>query len=173
MERKGFRQWQVELVYRKQDGVCIKCGNSLGHGFHRHHKDGDPANNAVANLTLLCGTCHGGEAFKTLVAKKTKALGDVEAAIQMGIEGKLSGAAMDKLLDAIKLGLSLVGQVYGKDIEKPPASIRMENYLVSSGLLLKEYERGVREGIQLGVNLASSIEIVTAPISSKKEAKKA
>lgn len=148
-KRKDFEKWKVEMVYRKQDGICIKkgCGKSLSRGFERHHKDGNPANNEVSNLELHCVNCHRGEKYQTLVKKKKQALKDVEGAIQLSLSGKLSGAAADKLLDAIKLGLSLSEQIYGGDLEKMPVAIRMENYLVSSGLLLKEFERGFKEGM--------------------------
>ena len=35
---------------------CEKCGTILDLGVH--HEDGNPANNAPANLTTLCGSCH-------------------------------------------------------------------------------------------------------------------
>jgi len=146
-KRKDFEKWKVELAFRKQDGACLKCGKPLGKRFIRDHKDGDPSNNSVENLRLYCATCNAGEQYKTLVKKKKQALKDVEGAIQLSLEGKLSGAAADKLLDAIKLGLSLSEQLYGGELEKVPVAIRMENYLVSSGLLLKEFERGFKEGM--------------------------
>jgi len=56
------------------------------------------------------------------------------------------------------LGLSLSEQLYGGELEKVPVGIRMENYLVSSGILLKEYEKGYREGmLQVNDNLAGQI----------------
>jgi len=157
-KRRDFEPWKIELVYRKQDGACIKCGKPLGNRFHRHHKDKDPSNNSIENLELHCVACHGGEQYQTLVEKKKQALKNVEGAIQLSLEGKLSGAAADKLLDAIKLGLSLSEQLYGGELEKVPVGIRMENYLVSSGILLKEYEKGYREGmLQVNENLAGQI----------------
>lgn len=151
MERKNFEPWKVALVYRRQDGVCAKLGclNPLEGGFHRHHKDGNPSNDSIENLELYCPICHGGEAYRTLIEQKKQALGQVEAMIQMSLEGKLSGAAADKLLDAIRLQLSLSRQVYGTGVEEPPAEIRAEGYLASSGILIKEYEKGFRDGFQV------------------------
>lgn len=168
-KRRDFKEWAIELVYRKQEGACIKCGKPLGSRFERHHKDGDPANNSVENLELHCASCHGGEKYKTLIKKKKGALKDVEGAIQLSLSGKLSGAAADKLLDAIKLGLSLSEQIYGGDLDKIPVAIRMENYLVSSGLLLKEYERGFREGM-LHASEAVASQLVKLMVANRESA---
>jgi len=140
-KRKDFEPWKVEEVYRLQDGVCKKCGRPLVYGFHRHHTDGDPSNNSVENLTLFCSRCHDAKAYSTYISKKKKALKDIDAVIKKGVKGELSGTALDKLTDAVKLSLSLVDQIHGLDREKAPASVRMENYLVSSDILLKEYIR--------------------------------
>lgn len=36
-------------------GPCEECGKAPA---DRHHKDGDPSNNARGNLQLLCRSCH-------------------------------------------------------------------------------------------------------------------
>jgi hypothetical protein len=36
-------------------GPCVGCG---GAATERHHVDGDPRNNAPANVAQLCGRCH-------------------------------------------------------------------------------------------------------------------
>jgi len=168
--RKDFAKWAIELVYRKQDGACIKCGKPLGSRFHRHHKNKNPADNSVENLELHCVGCHGGEQYQTLVEKKKQALKDVEGAIQLSLSGKLSGAAADKLLDAIKLGLSLSEQLYGGDLEKMPVAIRMENYLVSSGILLKEYEKGIKEGMLI-INQAIAGQMLKLMVATSESTK--
>jgi len=171
--RRDFKGWAVDLVYRLQDGICAKekCSKTLANGFHRHHEDGDSTNNSIENLKLFCAECHGGEAYATYIKKKKKGLSDVEAAINMALEGKLSGAAMDKLLDAIKLGLGLTREIYGKGMEQVPASIKMEQYLLSSGILLKEYEKGVKKGIELGASI-SNIEVAKVLVNNLELSKK-
>jgi hypothetical protein len=36
-------------------GPCQRCG---GKATERHHKDGDPGNNRISNVALLCRRCH-------------------------------------------------------------------------------------------------------------------
>jgi hypothetical protein len=36
--------------------ACAQCGSSENLGIH--HRDGNPANNALDNLMTLCGACH-------------------------------------------------------------------------------------------------------------------
>jgi hypothetical protein len=154
-ERKDFPQWKVEIVFRMQDGVCSRCSNPLAAtGFARHHKDGDNSNNSVENLELLCPSCHHSEQFKTLQLQKEKHLKELETLTAKGMQGEIAGAVLDKLLDSIKLALSLERQLYGTDIEEPPVAIRTENYLTSSGLLMKEYERGFYVGLEKGAERA-------------------
>ena len=150
-DRKDFSQWQVAIAYNLAEGLCKKCGKPLGKYFHRHHIDGDHSNNGTENLELYCASCHAGEAYKTHIAQKKLALGNVEALIDKSIKGEVSGAAAEKAIEAIKLQLSLIEQCYPAELEELPVEIRTRNYLMGSGLLLKEYEKGVREGIKMGV----------------------
>jgi 5-methylcytosine-specific restriction endonuclease McrA len=40
-------------------GKCERCGNSLKNVTpHLHHKDGNPQNNKLSNLQVLCPNCH-------------------------------------------------------------------------------------------------------------------
>jgi cytochrome c553 len=154
LERRDFSPWVVDVVYAAQEGICAKanCGKSLSHGFHRHHKDGNPNNNSVENLELFCPECHGGEMFQTLRAKKIALLGQLQSAIDSAIQAKMSGTSMEKILDGIKLALSLTEQTSGLAPELPPPTVQMTNYLISSGILVKEKERGIAEGIQIGLS---------------------
>lgn len=154
-ERKPFGMWNIAIVYDLQEGLCKKCGKPLGRRFHRHHVNGEPSDNSVKNLELYCSACHGGEAYVTYMDKKKAIMGDVGALISKATEGQLSGAAADKILDAIKLQLSLLNEVYDPELEQIPLEIRTQRYLESSGLLLKEYERGIHKGIDLGLAMFS------------------
>jgi len=170
-ERKDFKSWKVEMVYRLQDGVCGNedCNRSLSSGFHRHHKDGDSSNNEIDNLQLLCMRCHGGEQYETLMKKKELFLQHTTDFLDMAKTGKLSGSLADQLKDLIKLGLSLSWQLYGDDIEKPPAAIRMEEQLIASGILTKQYEEGMRMGFNKGLaaNINSIVPILENTIRDK------
>jgi len=152
-KRKGFEPWKVEIVYRSQDGICAndKCSRPLAGGFHRHHKDSDPSNDDIANLQLFCPRFHGGQQYETLMEKKGEFLTHTTDFLEMAKIGKLSGSLADQLKDLIKLGLSLSWQLYGDEIEKAPAAIRINEQLLTSGILLKEYGNGYREGLNANV----------------------
>ena len=40
---------------RVPSGACVRCGGTPG---ERHHRDGNPANNAADNIVVLCRRCH-------------------------------------------------------------------------------------------------------------------
>ena len=70
----------------------------------------------------------------------------------------MAGTLVDKLLDSIKLALSLEKQVYGLDTEEVPVSIRMESYITVAEHSLEEYIKGIKEGINIGVSLSGKKE---------------
>lgn len=146
-KRKDFEQWKVSMAYNLQEGLCIKCGNPLGKKFHRHHKDGHNSNNSLENLELHCAVCHGGEAYTTHIKQKKGVMGELSVLIRGLNKKEVSGSAGQVELEAIKLKLKLIEQVYPDNLESLPADIRVRNYLIGSGLLLKEYENGFREGM--------------------------
>jgi len=157
-KRKDFEQWKISMVYNLQEGICLKCGRPLGRKFHRHHKDGNNSNNSLENIELHCAICHGGEAYKTHIKQKKLVLGDIGALIQGLNEKTISGSAGQVELESIKLKLKLIEQVYPDDLEGLPVEIRVKNYLIGSGLLLKAHEKGYREGmLQVNENLAAQI----------------
>jgi 5-methylcytosine-specific restriction endonuclease McrA len=48
-----------EIVKERDRYQCQKCGNrAIGSNGHIHHKDGNPANQDLENLELLCIQCH-------------------------------------------------------------------------------------------------------------------
>lgn len=57
-KRKSGRTRARRLYMAK---ACKRCGataESSGKPLHRHHKDGDPLNNAPGNVEILCEGCH-------------------------------------------------------------------------------------------------------------------
>ena len=156
--RRDFEPWKVEEVYKIQDGCCKKCGKPLAStGFQRHHKDGNNANNSVLNLELYCPRCHGSEAYATFVKQMREQYDNVNKLIQKAEDGTVAGTIVDKTLDAIKLALSLNTQLNGYEVEKVPASVQAQQYLESSRALLEQHEESLKQGIQIGLNMAKDI----------------
>jgi 5-methylcytosine-specific restriction endonuclease McrA len=57
--RKPVSQSARTKALVRSRGKCEKCGESLkGVTPHIHHKDGNPRNNKLANLQVLCPNCH-------------------------------------------------------------------------------------------------------------------
>lgn len=151
--RKNFPIKIVEEVFSEQGGLCGKCGKSLMYGYHVHHKDGDNTNIAKENCQLLCKACHGAKQYETLQLQKQAIITDLDALIKKGVEGGLAGATIERLLDAIKLKLSLQGQIYDDPSIEPPIETRMKDYQIVMEHGLREYEKGVKEGLGKGIDL--------------------
>jgi len=47
---------EKEAIIDKFHGECAACGAT--EGLHIHHKDENPSNNQIKNLSVLCGVCH-------------------------------------------------------------------------------------------------------------------
>jgi len=153
--RKDFPHWKVEAVYIAQDGVCARCGRPLEHGFHRHHKDGNPTNNDIDNLELLCPECHYAtfkgakkEALERHRKQEEKVLSDINRLIDEAFAGKVSGALMERLLDAMKLSLRVSRKLAGLDeeLESVPASIVMLKRMEETRILQEKYLEGFMDG---------------------------
>ncbi len=62
---------RTKLLVRAK-GKCEKCHCSLdGIKPHIHHKDGDPKNNKMTNLKVLCPNCHSSAHDKPIRKKKS------------------------------------------------------------------------------------------------------
>ena len=151
--RKDFFTWQVEAVYKAQDGVCARCGNSLEHGFHRHHKDGNHANNSIENLELLCPSCHRatlGDAVKQHEEQERRILEKLNELIDKALDGKVAGAVVEKLIDAMQLSLRISRNLAKLDegIESPPASIELAKRLQETKILTQTYLEGFKDGMR-------------------------
>ena len=151
--RKNFPIKIVEEVYEEQGRVCAKCDRPLIEGYVIHHKDGDNSNIEKDNCQLLCAMCHNAEKYNTLQEQKKATIGEIATLIQKGIDGQIAGALADKLLDAIKLKLSLQKQVYSDVLMEAPATSRIEYSEAIAEYNLKEYIRGVHDGVLKGIEL--------------------
>jgi hypothetical protein len=156
-ERREFQRWKVEKVYIAQDGACIKCGNSLEHGFHRHHKDGNPSNNSIENLELLCPECHRatlGEAIIEHRKQEEKVLRDLNRLIDECFAGKISGSVVERMIEAITLSLKISRNLNKIDegIESPPASIALLKRMQETKILQEMYLEGFKDGVRWMTN---------------------
>jgi len=165
VERKDFSEFAVEVVFRSQDGICWNkgCGNSLGHGFHRHHVDGNPANNTVENLHLLCPRCH----FATFTGDKKLQYERHKKQEERVLElvnklldeqfadkkPKFSGAEMERMNDLFVESLKVSRRLAELDgeIEAVPANIRFAQYWKREKELEEIYLEGYKSGISLGL----------------------
>jgi hypothetical protein len=58
-KRTPVRVSMIKKLLIRSGGKCEKCHHSLvGVKPHIHHKDGDPKNNKMSNLKVLCPNCH-------------------------------------------------------------------------------------------------------------------
>jgi len=161
MSRKDFPSWKVDEVYESQEGICgnIGCNRPLSHGFARHHKDGNPENVDISNLLLFCPECHYAtytgskkDEYERHKKQELEALTNINSLIKeaMGPAGKLSGATMERLIDATKLGLRISRQMAGLDreLESVPPSIALTVRLQEMREFQDIYLEGFREGVK-------------------------
>jgi hypothetical protein len=152
--RRDFPEWKVEAVYLAQDGCCLRCGGSLESGFHRHHKDGNPANNATENLELLCPQCHRatlGVQWDEHRKQEKRVLESLNKLIDEAFAGKIAGAVVERLVDALSLSLKVSKELSGidKGQESPPASFVLFKRLAETRILQEAYLEGLKDGIRL------------------------
>ena len=72
-KRIPVRQSMKTKLLVRSKGKCEKCHQSLeGIKPHIHHKDGNPKNNKISNLKVLCPNCHSSAHDKPIKRKKSK-----------------------------------------------------------------------------------------------------
>ena len=146
-KRKNFSIKIINEVFEEQGRSCGKCGNPILHGYHVHHIDGNNTNVSKENCQLLCKACHGSEQYKTLQLQKAKAVENLDKLVATGLAKELAGAVIEKLLDAIKLELSLTSQLYEEEYFSGPPEIKLEYSYVIAENGLKRYEEGYIAGL--------------------------
>ena len=55
-KRRTFSDEERDMILNKFGNRCAVCGKE--EGLHIHHKDGNPKNNNMNNVIVLCGVCH-------------------------------------------------------------------------------------------------------------------
>ena len=173
-ERQDFKKWQVDIVYSDvQEGQCSRCPASLENtGFHKHHKDKNPANNEISNLELLCPRCHHSLAGlsnpytehreqERLVLQKINLLVNqilepqvVKYVDSKGVEQskvlELSGVVLDKLVDVLSLSLKVSKNVTDVDygIQYTPAIIKLQRKMAEQEAMADKYIEGYMQAVK-------------------------
>jgi len=157
MKRRAFSTEQIRKVFEAQGGVCAnpECRKDLRvTGFHVHHKDGNPNNIRISNCELLCPECHHQtfgrkDEFSELTEQ---AIENLKVLIQKGLNRKLSGAHMERILDAIDLLQKLAYYRYREGAQKIPPSEEELRKQIEANLYLKGYVEGFKEGLMKGAD---------------------
>lgn len=168
-ERKDFPDWVRTNKYFEQEGICanMTCLKSLEHGYNAHHSDGNPANISETNLVLLCPECHHarkyehdkekmkeGDTIYNMYMEHKKVerstLKDLQEMVRKGLDKELSGAHMERISGACSQILRISRSEKGlNEVMYPPAEIKM---MLSKNIAeekMKEYIRGVEDGIKM------------------------
>jgi len=156
--RKDFKKYVQDAVYEIQDGLCQNCGAGLEQtGYHVHHLDGNHSNNAFDNCVLFCPRCHyttyGTEnPYTTHQVQEARILDKLNDLIEQALDPntKISGASMEKLVDAMSLSLKVSRNVtdvdYGR--EYTPASVKMQRKIAEQSALADSYMGGYMDAVR-------------------------
>ena len=167
-DRKDFKKWQVDVVFNEvQQGQCANCGAGLEQtGFHRDHVDGDHSNNETDNLQLLCPKCHWAKAgegknpYTEHQEQEKRVLTKLNELIEQALDpsSKVSGAAMEKMVDAMSMSLKVSRNVtdvdYGR--EHTPASVKMQRRMAEQEIQLQSFMDGVMFGVKKALDFETS-----------------
>jgi len=55
------QKYYREITLNALGSECKKCGETRKESLTFHHKDGNPRNNKLSNIEILCKECHGKE----------------------------------------------------------------------------------------------------------------
>lgn len=145
--RKNFTKEVINEVFKEQGEACGNCSLPLNYKFEAHHRDADCSNNSKENCELLCERCHDSKAYETLQLQKRKALEQTQSIIDTAIQGKLAGTIIDKLIDAIKLELSLSQQVNSDPAYDIPIESKLRNDMIVNEMKQESFNAGYLLGL--------------------------
>ena len=157
-ERRDFSQWKVDQVYEIQEGCCWNCGANLEQtGFHREHINGNNNDNSLSNLRLGCPKCHGAtygsdDPYQKHLSVEKRVLENLNTLISQALDpaSKISGASLEKLLDAMTLTLKVSRNTSEVDygIERTPPAIKLRRGYVENQLQADKYIEGFLDGVK-------------------------
>ena len=162
MKRRSFSEKQIRMVFEAQGGLCAnpECRRDLRvTGFHVHHKDGNPNNIRISNCELLCPECHH-QTFgkKDEFSELTdQAIENLKVLIEKGLSKELSGAHMERILDAIELLQKLAYHRYREGAQKIPPSEEELRKQIETDIYLEAYRKGFEEGLRIGAIARKSL----------------
>lgn len=164
--RINFSKEIIDKVFEKQGHACGNCGTAFGYGgFQAHHIDADNSNASEENCQLLCDRCHDAKQWETLKIQKERAMKQTGDIIDSALQGKMAGAVIDKLLDAIKLELSLNQQLNGVDHFDLPVAQKMAISEAVEQAKMDSYRQGILDSLK--ASLPSLVEQVVKTKSAK------
>jgi len=158
-DRKMWKAWAVDAVYQSQEGLCQNCGASLEQtGFHQHHKNGDHSDNSLDNLALLCPRCHhatfGGDKnpYTAHQEQESRILEKLNALIEQALDPntKVSGASMEKLVDAMSMSLKVSRNVTDVDYGRQytPAAVKLQRKMADQEAQAESYMAGYMDAVK-------------------------
>ena len=134
------------------------CGASLEQtGFHREHINGNNNDNSLSNLRLGCPKCHGAtygsdDPYQKHLGVEKKVLENLNTLVSQALDpaSKISGASLEKLLDAMTLTLKVSRNTSEVDygVERTPSSIKLRRGLSENEALIDKWLEGVFFGMQ-------------------------
>lgn len=176
-DRRDFPKWKIDLAYESCEGLC-KCGANLEQtGFHVHHIDSDSSNTSLSNIQLLCQKCHHrtfGEEnpFITHQKQERDILEKLNLLITQSLDpaSKVSGATLEKLVDAMTMSLKVSRNVTEVDygIQHVPATIKLQRKIAEQSAIQESYLEGWKDGVKsVTVALTQGIPMSGIPPEAK------
>jgi len=158
-DRKMWKKWAVDAIYEMQEGVCSNCGAGLEQtGFHQHHKNEDHSDNSLENLVLLCPRCHhatfGGDKnpYTAQQEQEGRILEKLNILIEQALDPntKVSGASMEKLVDAMGLSLKVSRSVTDVDYGRQytPAAVKLQRKMADQEAQAESYMAGYMDAVK-------------------------
>lgn len=171
-DRQGFKDWKTDLIFQTQEGRCANCGCSLENtgffvsddgditekvegNYHKHHSNKDHTDDSLTNEILLCPRCHWstyGDAnpYTKFQEQNTRILDGLNDLINQALSNKMSGASMDKLIEAMTLSLKQAKEVtrVNEGIFYTPPSVKLQRRMADQEAKQDAYFEGYSQAVK-------------------------